>query len=746
MTLRSSFVVCAVALAAALTLPHPAHADVDVLLKTGDAAPDGRILNSFANPGASGPTTAAFLGGTSAIITKIGGSFATVAASGDPLPAPLTGTFNAFFDPVINDNGNVAFRANTNSNDASSGLFFCCDAGAIVPIYLFGGTMGQSVSVRNPPDMNNNDDVVFEVGTTDLVVWEHATQTLLPVASGGMPAPGGGTFSRFGDRPVINDFGRVAFEGEVSSGPEGIFSSAFPYGAIDACALEGAASPIAGGTYKPFATSAAVSINSFGYVAFTSAIAIPGPDTSGVFACDPTTPGSITVAKEGDLVGAAPLTAVDDEYVGIDDAFRVAFEGTASGRKLVLANGGPLTVLTTLSSPSEFAPRLTNAGRVIWRQSGRIERFDGAKTTVVSGADLTPIGLGTLPREPSINGLDDMVFRGSQFVLYLTDHGTTTRIAGPGDPSPVTGTLGSIGALAYRGRSLAFTTSDAGGSLIAFKKSSGAIIAGVHAGDPAPGGGTFDVNGLLFDVRGSRLLFQSTIDSAPPDGLFRMNTQTRQVDSLAKVGDAAPGGGAFASFIALQAAGNDAVFAAYVDPSTRGVFLSGRNGPIQIIREGDVLPDTGGGTLFNLGPVVASGKRIAFTGTVSGGTVSDGLFVWDHGRLTRFASSGDSAGAAGTFGSAFNDDIESGVPSIVTMGSSPAFVADLTGGPASQGLFFARAPGSFTTVALFGDPTSIGGFVGFMDLDSLTRIGTNVVLDMSIGGAGVSSALVRARP
>ena len=45
-----------------------------------------------------------------------------------------------------------------------------------------------------------------------------------------------------------------------------------------------------------------------------------------------------------------------------------------------------------------------------------------------------------------------------------------------------------------------------------------------------------------------------------------------------------------------------------------------------------------------------------------------------------------------------------------------------------------------------GDPTSIGGFVGSMDLDRLTRIGTNVVLDMSIGGAGVSSALVRARP
>lgn len=722
-----------------------AVADVDVLLKTGDIAPDGRVLSSFVSPQAAGPTDVAFLGATSAIVTKVGGTFATVVATGDPLPAPLTGTFNAVFDPALNDAGNVAFRASLNSNDASSGLFFCCDGGAIVPIRLAGGATGNTTSVRNPPDINAAGDVVYEIGVDQIVVWQHATQTNVPVASDGTAAPGGGVFNRFGDRPVLNDLGRVAFEAEVSGGPEGIFSSEPPYVAIDACALEGAASPIAGGTYRPFATSAAVSINALGYVAFTSGIAIPGPDTSGVFMCDPSIPATVTVAKEGDLVGTAALTAFDDEYVGIDDGLRVAFEGVASGRKLVRADGGVLTSLTSLTTPGEFAPRLTGSGRVVWRQSGRIEAFDGVKTTVVSSADVTPIGVGTLPREPSINEAGDVAFRGSQFVLYRYDHGTTTRVAGPGDPSPGSGTLGTIGALAYHGSSLAFATSDAGGGLIAFQKSGGAIVPAVRAGDPAPGGDAFNVDGILLDVRGPRVLFQSTT-TLGADALFRIHTGTHHIDRLATIGDPAPGGGAFQQFLGLEAAGNDAVFAAYVDLLVRGLYLTGAHGPVEIVREDAALPDTGGGTLRDLGSFAVHGKRVAFTASVDGGTVADGVFLWERGVLRRLASSGDAvAGGAGLLQDVAGQGIDLGVVSSLSFGSSPTLVAGLSGGSASQGLFFARAPGSVVPVVLSGDPTSIGGVVTGLDVDRTTRVGTSVVLDVTLSGAGTSGALVRAR-
>jgi hypothetical protein len=98
----------------ALASSRPAAADLDVLLKSGDVAPDGRVLSEFASPLASSKTKVAFLGVTSAVITESGGTFTTVAKTGDPLPAPLAGTFNAFFDPVINDGGNVAFRASLN--------------------------------------------------------------------------------------------------------------------------------------------------------------------------------------------------------------------------------------------------------------------------------------------------------------------------------------------------------------------------------------------------------------------------------------------------------------------------------------------------------------------------------------------------------------------------------------------------------------------------------------------------------
>jgi hypothetical protein len=123
--------------------------------------------------------------------------------------------------------------------------------------------------------MNNNGDVVYERGTTVIHLWDTRPQHV-PIAAVGNSSPGGGTFTRFGERPVVNDAQRVAFEAEVSGGPEGI-SRRDRSAPIDACALEDAPSPIAGGTYNTFAPTGAVSINAAGKVAFTSNIQQPGP-------------------------------------------------------------------------------------------------------------------------------------------------------------------------------------------------------------------------------------------------------------------------------------------------------------------------------------------------------------------------------------------------------------------------------------------------------------------------------------
>src|SRR5205823_13445774 len=91
-------IVAAVFLASDLS-----HAATEILVMTGDAAVDGTRLDSISAPSAGGDS-AIFLGGTSAVLTVSGGVTTLVARTGDPLPAPLDGTFNRLASRVaIND-------------------------------------------------------------------------------------------------------------------------------------------------------------------------------------------------------------------------------------------------------------------------------------------------------------------------------------------------------------------------------------------------------------------------------------------------------------------------------------------------------------------------------------------------------------------------------------------------------------------------------------------------------------------
>jgi hypothetical protein len=239
---------------------------------------------------------------------------------------------------------------------------------------------------------------------------------------------------------------------------------------------------------------------------------------------------------------------------------------------------------------------------VIWRRSGQIERFNGAVTTVVGSAETTPIGFDVSPHGPSINNSGVSVFSATHAVLYLYDRGALEVVAAPGNPSPGVGTLGSIIVPAIRRSSLAFAAVDGGGSLIALKKGRNAPIQVLHSGDPAPGGGTFNLGSNLIDVTGSKVLFQSALTGGvAPSGLFRVNTQTGQIDTLALQGDMAPSGAFFQTFLAIHAASSEAAFVATLTGFVDGIFLTSHLGLRQVVLEGDVSPDTGGGTLADLG-------------------------------------------------------------------------------------------------------------------------------------------------
>src|SRR5207244_11759420 len=116
--------VVAVAIVGVVLLASdPGRAATEVLVMTGDAAVDGARLDSISAPSA-GRDTVIFLGGTSAVLTTSGGASTVVARTGDPLPAPLDGTFNQLSSRVaINDDGAIAFSATLNSRLVSEGLF-----------------------------------------------------------------------------------------------------------------------------------------------------------------------------------------------------------------------------------------------------------------------------------------------------------------------------------------------------------------------------------------------------------------------------------------------------------------------------------------------------------------------------------------------------------------------------------------------------------------------------------------------
>jgi hypothetical protein len=613
-------------------------------------------------------------------------------------------------DPAINDGGAVVFRADVNSTAAESGVFLF-DGATITPVVLIGGTAGSpGPSVSRTPDINNANHVLYELGNTALVLSPGGP---FPIVQVGDPAPGGGTFTRFGNRPVLNDSDVVVFEGEVSGGPEGVFTWD-PVNGVLPVALEGSPAPgIAGGTFKAFATNTPVSINVLGQVAFIADVAIPGPDTTAVFAYDPSGPSLLKIANKGDAVGVQTITAIVDDYAGINDAGNIDFEAKLpSGVRLIGWSGGPLVALTGTIQAHEPAPRLTNAGHVIWRgPSFSIQRFDGAVTDLLTSSDTTPLGAGVAGSAPSINNLDVAAFRVNQSALYQYDAGALSVILERGAASPGTGTVATFGVHAVRGSSLAFRVNESGGgAVLAFKHGSSPVTAVVRSTDTTPVGGTFDLFDDILDVNGQAVVFESTISGGTANsGVFRVKARTQVVESIVLNNDLAPNGATFTGFSGVAAAGNDVVFAASLSSGATGLFISHGGTIATIAVSGDPAPGTAD-TFSSFGSLATLGKRVAFSADLSSFGSGGGIFAFSHGTLTKVAVDGDLEPGGGTF----TDFAASGITPLVLGGKGPAFVAS-TSGPASEEIV-AAAGSTLVARALDGDPVSGGGTITTLNI------------------------------
>jgi hypothetical protein len=194
---------------------------------------------------------------------------------------------------------------------------------------------------------------------------------------------------------------------------------------------------------------------------------------------------------------------------------------------------------------------------------------------------------------------------------------------------------------------------------------------------------------------------------------------THVLRSIARTGDAAPGGGTFDRFgqetlpivAPVNGRGDVAFFASLSrGGADEGIFLNRAGRIVTVAREGD--PVAGVGRLSGFGkhptPALSEAGAVAFAAAVAGGRAVEGIFTWSAGRLRAVVTTGTPA---------------PGIPSgVVASVDTPAinasgevvFLATIRRGRESIEAILASRGGVLRKVVAQGDPAPAGGlFAGF---------------------------------
>jgi hypothetical protein len=437
-----------------------------------------------------------------------------------------------------------------------------------------------------------------------------AQVVVTPVAVTGGAAPGGGTYSGVGARPVIGHNGIVAFTantGSTSSG--GLFTG--PPSALLAFARLGSASPGGAGNYGPFGIPV---VSAAGQVATASQL--NGPANVGIFAGYP---GSVqAVALPG---GPAPTGGT---YTGLDTP---ALNTSGTMAFLASMTGGPAAQGIFAGTAGTFQP------------------------VAVQGA-VAPAG-GTYTSgftDPVLNASGQVAFRANLTGgtatqgIFVGTSGAVQAAAIQGAAAPAGGIydflvgspeLNAAGQLAFQAR-LTGGTATSG----LFVGTPGAIQSVALQGQAAPAGGNFGSfypGNLLINSTGQVAFGANLTGGSATQGLFAGGPGA--LKPVALQGATAPGGNGavFSDFGSTNPVINASGYVAFVASlSGPGVttgndeaLFAGSPGDIQLVaRKGDQV-DFGTGlgshTIFAIGLT-----------TLSGGEDGNGLAYNDHNQLVYF--------------------------------------------------------------------------------------------------------------
>jgi hypothetical protein len=506
-----------------------------VVAAPGDTLQDGRLITSVgvASMNARGQVAfdADFGSSAAALLLYSEGTIATIVQRGEPIPGG--GTFLHFGSAAINGQGDIAFTAR--SNDGVDGVEY-------LMLYAEGKVM--------------------------------------PLLREGDPAPGGGSFTEFGN-VQLNDDGVIVLSPSIAAGAlSGVFR--ITGGKVEAIARSGMEAP-GGGT---FSFVEAPSINARGDIAFQASVTAPG--RSGVFIFSN---GVLSqIAGAGDVVEDDTLLSAGRP--SIDAQGRVAFGASI---------GAPLTRTAIFVSSGGSVRRLVGSGDL-----------SGEGDVVVR------------PGNVVLNARGELVFTDSalQRIYRLTDAGIT-RVAGAGDFVPATPRLVSTSNAWSSGGAPVFVGSIFPG-FSGIVDLTGAVR--VRIGDAAPGGGTFmtieqvaSSEAVTPDRRAGEVAFVALMfsDGLPGDrGIFV--TRKGRLVEVARTGAPAPGGGTFTmlSEPSVNASGQVAFSGIVSAPGRSGIFLASESS----IELAVGAAPTGEPFAFVVGPRLNDAGQLAFFGALSSAT------------------------------------------------------------------------------------------------------------------------------
>lgn len=330
--------------------------------------------------------------------------------------------------------------------------------------------------------------------------------------------------------------------------------------------------------------------------------------------------------------------------------------------------------------------------------------------------DPTPIGgtfggifQGTLGT-PAINDAGDVLFladvadgespRG--LFLYEAASGAIVKIAAEGDPSPLGGTLTTLGMGSINGAgTVAFiANTDGAQTSDIFLWQDGVVTTYVATGDPVPGGGTFSMLGteLWGFADGSflaggpvpaineagQIAFRGIVSgvAGTDRGLFVSTGGVHEW--LVRAGDEAPGGGDFVDFQApsLNANGEVAFFA---DTNTGSAWYAGDGANWRrVVAFGDIVEGAAvDGLAFSRNPmntIADNGDVVVWVSRlIDGDDRGTTMVVHPDSSATLLAVQGEDTGFGGTWGGSMDAWPSINDAGQVRMGSAtPGFGAALT--------------------------------------------------------------------